>query len=60
MKSTLKDIWRIACISLLLLLVYTVCDILDLPSRIGIPVQYINWDAAGLLWTFIFLSLIDL
>ena len=42
MKSTLKDILRIACTSLLLLLIYIVCDILDLPSRIGIPVQYIN------------------
>ena len=49
MKGTLKDILRIACISLLLLLIYVVCDIFDLPSRIGIPVQYINWDAAGLL-----------
>ena len=49
MKKTLKDILCIARIFVILLLLYAVLDLFNVPSRIGFPIENVNWDAAGVL-----------
>ena len=48
MKNAIKDILLVAMIFIIVFLLYALLDIYDIPSRVGIPIQRVNWDAAGL------------
>lgn len=49
MKKTFKEISHVVKLCAFLLAAYIMIDIFDLPSRMGIPVQCINWDVASML-----------
>ena len=49
MKKIFKEIRHVITLGMSLMAVYVVIDIFDLPSRMGIPVQCINWDVASML-----------
>lgn len=48
MKKAIKDILLVAMLFIIVFLLYALLDIYDIPSGVGIPIQRINWDAAGL------------
>jgi len=48
MKKAIKNILLVAMIFIIVFLLYALLDIYDIPSQVGIPIQRINWDAAGL------------
>lgn len=49
MKKTIKEILTITGICAFLVLLFIILDVWNIPSRIGIPIQHINWDAFNLL-----------
>lgn len=49
MKKTFKEISHVVKLCAFLLAAYIMIDIFDLPSRMGLPVQCINWDVASIL-----------
>ena len=48
MKKAIKDILLVVVLFISVFLLCALLDIYDIPSQIGIPIQHINWDVAGL------------